>query len=186
MSDKPSSVPARTKPAKPHPDYPLYAHGSGQWARKIMGKTCYFGARNDPDSTLSKYLSQKDDLLAGREVHNGGVLVVRELVNHFLLSKKRLVISGELKQCTWDDYHRLCAAVIRVLGQYFVRTWPTLPGKTRRPQHSCSELSPQECQQFPVEAAGLLPPGWARGGDAAILVGRGQDVLKAEGAISGR
>jgi len=122
VPSKASSVPAKTRPAKPHPDFPLYPHSSGQWARKVRGKTCYFGAWSDPDGALKKYLDQKDDLLAGREVRNGDGLVVYELVNHFLTSKKRKVKSGELTERAWQDYDRICGAVIDVFG----RTRPVL------------------------------------------------------------
>jgi hypothetical protein len=56
-----------SRPAKPYPDYPLFAHATGRWAKKIRGKLHYFGPWDDPDGAVKKYLEQKDDLHAGRE-----------------------------------------------------------------------------------------------------------------------
>ena len=55
-----------TKPAKPHPDFPLFAHRNGSWAKNVLGKLRYFGGWNDPDAALQKWVDEKDDLLAGR------------------------------------------------------------------------------------------------------------------------
>ena len=54
------------KPRQPHPDFPLYAHASGRWAKKVRGKTHFFGPWRDPEKALKRWLDEKDDLLAGR------------------------------------------------------------------------------------------------------------------------
>lgn len=45
-------------PAKPSPDFPLFAHQNGQWAKKVRGKLCYFGPWSDPESALARYQEQ--------------------------------------------------------------------------------------------------------------------------------
>jgi hypothetical protein len=64
MSKSNSTLPS--KPAKPSPDFPLFAHVTGRWAKKVRGRMVYFGKWDDPDSALQRYLNEKNDLEAGR------------------------------------------------------------------------------------------------------------------------
>lgn len=111
---------AARKPRKPHPDFPLTANGNGQWSKKIRGKVHYFGTWNEPDQALLRYLAQKDDLLAGRRPRadgdEGGV-TVRELLNRFLTAKENQHRQGEITKRTFNDYHRTCGRLARVLGK---------------------------------------------------------------------
>ncbi|MFH1921964.1 MAG: hypothetical protein ABIP48_19030 [Planctomycetota bacterium] len=59
-------TPEAPQTGKAHPDFPLYAHATGRWAKKIRGKLHYFGPWSDPQGALERWLAQKDDLLAGR------------------------------------------------------------------------------------------------------------------------
>ena len=52
--DHSTTPPVRSKPAKPYPEFPLYAHASGRWAKKIRSKLYYFGRWDDPDAALTK------------------------------------------------------------------------------------------------------------------------------------
>ena len=49
----------KSKPAKPYEGYPLFAHASGRWCKKIRGRHVYFGSWGDPDGALEKYLNEK-------------------------------------------------------------------------------------------------------------------------------
>jgi len=114
----PHSTP-RTKPAKPHPDYPLFPHGSGQWARKIRGKLFYFGSWKDPDSALKYYLEVKDDLLAGRRPRPRGSdeLTVANLCDLFLGSRERRVETGDLERRTFKEYRTEAKRIVAELGR---------------------------------------------------------------------
>jgi integrase len=106
------------KPNKPHADYPLFAHASGQWAKKIRGRMHYFGKWADPDSALARYLDQKDALLAGRKPRERAEgTTVKSLCNSFLASKQALVDSGELLARTWTDYKFACDLIVAQLGK---------------------------------------------------------------------
>ena len=40
---------AISRPGKPHPDFPLFPHATGRWAKTVRGRFCFFGkAADDP------------------------------------------------------------------------------------------------------------------------------------------
>jgi hypothetical protein len=58
---------ANGKPEKPYADFPLTAHPTGYWCKKIRGRLHYFGKWDYPDGALENYLDQKDAIHAGRD-----------------------------------------------------------------------------------------------------------------------
>jgi integrase len=108
----------RIKPAKPRPDFPLFPHANGRWAKKIKGRLVYFGKWHDPDAALALYVLQRDDLYAGRKPRDGKTdgLTVRDLLNHFLTAKQHLVDTGELSPRSFRDYKDTCEFVKDAFG----------------------------------------------------------------------
>jgi hypothetical protein len=60
-----------SKPAKPRPDFPLFAHATGRWAKKIRGKLHYFGKWADPDAALQRYVEERDDVRRAKASSQG-------------------------------------------------------------------------------------------------------------------
>ncbi len=107
------------RPGKPRPDFPLFAHRNGQWAKKIKGRLYYFGPWSDVNGAIDRYSQQRDDLYAGRKprpVTPDG-LTMREVSNQFLTSKKSKLESGDLSKRHFDDLHRACDTVIKAFGR---------------------------------------------------------------------
>jgi hypothetical protein len=86
------------KPAKPSKHFPLTAHASGQWCKKILGKIHYFGKWDQPQAALERWLEEKDHLLAGLAPPapaNDVGLRVRDLVNQFMDARMQGCLPGE-------------------------------------------------------------------------------------------
>ena len=115
---KVTKKPTNGKPAKPYPDFPLFPHATGRWAKKIRGKLHYFGKWDNWQDALTLYQRQAGDLHCRRkpDEETGGA-TVKDLVNHFLIAKKHLVESGEIVERTWNDYDKTCKQVMEVLGK---------------------------------------------------------------------
>ncbi|GAB5404290.1 MAG: hypothetical protein Aurels2KO_25210 [Aureliella sp.] len=107
------------KPEKPYADFPLYAHASGRWAKKIRGRTHYFGPWRDWGAALERYKFEIDYLIRGKTPPDpDATLTVADLVNHFLEHRREKVDSGEMAQRSWDDYRRTGAKIVASLGRH--------------------------------------------------------------------
>ena len=133
---------SKLKPAtvsKPRPDFPLFPHATGRWAKKVLGKLEYFGSTaDDPNgaAALQRWLDEKDDLLGGRRPQRGDGVTCRDLCNSFLASKEMLVDAGAITRSHWKDYHRCCERIVNCFGRTakvaslrpedFDRLWATI------------------------------------------------------------
>jgi len=105
------------KPAKPYKDFPLFAHATGRWAKKVRGRLHYFGPWRDPAAALNKWLAEKDDLLAGRTPRAAADgLTVKTLVNAYLTAKKHQVETREITQRHFDDLYSTYKYLIQEFG----------------------------------------------------------------------
>jgi integrase len=116
--DNSIAKPARSKPAKPYPAFPLFPHAAGYWAKKVRGRTVYFGPWDDPDGALQKYLKEKDDLHAGRTPRAAqDALTVKDAANAFLNEKQARVEASELSERTWLEYKEAADLIVAEFGK---------------------------------------------------------------------
>jgi integrase len=113
----------RQKPGKPYEGYPLFAHPSGQWAKKIRKRLLYFGSwRTDPEGTaaLETFNREWPYLKEGRTpptVDVSGGCTLRQLCNAFLRSKEDKLNADDLSPRTFRDYFRTCQGLIDAFGK---------------------------------------------------------------------
>jgi integrase len=109
---------AKDKPSKPRKDYPLFAHASGQWAKKVRGRIFYFGKWDDPTAAENEWERQKLALLEGRDPNEDiPGETVKWLCDSFMESKQLQKERGELSTRAFSDYHRIAKHV----ADYFTR-----------------------------------------------------------------
>jgi hypothetical protein len=108
----------KTKPEKPYDGFPLYAHATRRWCKKIRGKFHYFGPWDDPTGALEKYLDQRDDLMAGRTPRlTADGFTVKDLCNSFLTAKRHQQEAGDITRRTFDDYYVTCETLLSAFGK---------------------------------------------------------------------
>jgi integrase len=112
---------AQSKPKKPTPDFPLFAHASGRWAKKVRQRLVYFGKwTDDPKGVraLERWLEEKDDLLAGRTPRvKADSLTLHTLCNRFLAAKEVQQSMGRLTRRAFLDYHGSCTRLLEAFGK---------------------------------------------------------------------
>ena len=118
---KPSS--GSRRPEKPYEGFLMFAHASGQWAKKIRGDLHYFGSfRNDLDGTEALKRFNKDwpylkDGKQAPEVDVSDGCTLRVVANQFLDGKERMLKAGELSYQMFRDYCGVCSFLIDHFGK---------------------------------------------------------------------
>jgi integrase len=112
------------KPKKPHPDFPLFAHSSGKWGKRINGHIRYFGRWDNPDGALLEY----EAYLRSQAEENGKSrnpppapprMTVERALNLFLAAKERSRVSGEIEKRTYVEHQRTCSRFANFVGMDF-------------------------------------------------------------------
>ncbi len=142
---KSTTLKKAAKPPKPYADFPLFAHATKRWCKKIKGKLIYFGPWGDPDGALAKFLDERDAWFAGRNPRKNGRpdgLTIRDLCNRFLTSKERLLAAGDLVEVTFRLHKETCARLVSYFGG----------------DRLVTDVSPDEFERFRSTFAEALAP----------------------------
>lgn len=119
------ATPTNSKPKKPYPEFPMFPHATGQWAKKIKGKVWYFGTWADPDAALAKYNDWIHEIHAGRDPRRTGVvqvysdtLTVSDMCGLFLERQERRISLGEVSRRHFTDNLRSCRLLVDHFGKF--------------------------------------------------------------------
>ena len=103
------------------PEFPLFPHKSGRWAKKVRGVRHHFGkVEDDPkgEAALRKWLDEKDDLLAGRTPRTKSAgLTVGGMCDRFLQAKDSQLTAGEITRLTRNDYEQTTDRIVAHFGK---------------------------------------------------------------------
>jgi len=118
-----STTKTTRKPAKPYEGFPMFAHPSGMWAKKIRGKLIYFTSwRTDPGGTdalqqLNREWPYLKEGKAPPSTDVSGGCTLKQLCNDFLRSKEAKLNDGELSPRTFRDYFKTCEGLLIEFGR---------------------------------------------------------------------
>lgn len=126
------------RPAKPYPEFPLYAHPLGYWSKKIRKGIKHFGRWGKVENGKMKHLPYEanwrdalatfkariDDAQTGRIVESvvharpaqGDGLRLGELCNRYLNAKLRKVEAGEIKRRTFQGCKSITDMLVTRFG----------------------------------------------------------------------
>ncbi len=96
----------RIKPTRPYPDFPLFPHSNGSWAKKIGGKLYYFGPWADWQAALRKY----------HDMANGPPSSLQACVKKHVESRGSLQQSGEITLRHLKDIEYTLAGLSEIVG----------------------------------------------------------------------
>lgn len=142
MSDRYS-----TRPPKPFPDFPLFAHNNRQWCRKIAGKLRSFGPWDDWKAALERHNREYPFLKAGVAVPDSFEgLTVDRAVNGFIHQKTAEQAAGQIS----SEWLRSLTDVGKFITANIQRTRPV------------ESLGPKDFEKLRLAIVGKFSPIVAR------------------------
>jgi integrase len=103
-------------PKKPFADFPLFAHASGQWAKKLNGRTHYFGVWADSQAALNKYKAEHIYRRNG-QTPPAAEVALADVLNAFRRSKLHALELGNLTQRSFDEYEGVCDVIAATINK---------------------------------------------------------------------
>ena len=101
----------------------LWAHASGQWAKKIKGKIHYFGPWADPGAAEQRYLQLLRHMQdAEAPIKPANETTVVDLCNQFMSVQSQRVEDEQLTRVTEQRFRRLAHTICDVLGDQTLLT----------------------------------------------------------------
>lgn len=128
------------KPAKPFPDFPLFAHAGGTWAKKIGGRHVHFGPWDDwrgAEVAYRKYV-RTGEIERGAD----GGITVADLANRYLQALADKHAAGEFGAVTFGDYDAVVRAFVAAVGGH----------------HHVADLRPPQVAAYRKRLAARLAP----------------------------
>ena len=134
---------SKEKPDKPYPDFPLHAHSSGKWAKRIKGKVRYFGRWDDPDGALDefkRFMAAGEPPRPATPQRRPSAVTLGEAANRFLIAKRDAADTGTITERTFKEYQAAVSRFVASVGRDF----------------PLSSIGPEHFSRFRVQRARAL------------------------------
>jgi len=126
-----------TKTAKKQSS-PPYLHASGQYAKRISGKTYYFG--QDRNEAMKRYYDECESIKTGTP-RNRQAATIKSIIDRFLSLKRSAVESKLLSAYTYRDYIQVGDRIAKFFGE----------------DRHVASLRPADFDAFMVQLSNLKP-----------------------------
>ena len=105
-----------SKPSKPRPDFPLYAHSRGYWCKSYGGTKYNCGPWADPSAAERKWLEIKSRLDRGEPGNVVSEATVKSMCNLYQKEQNRRAEMGDLSPAHAREVRGYCVHLLRHFG----------------------------------------------------------------------